>query len=89
MRGVTRPASACSIAHSAKAVASTREHRALVMAQAMQCPANLLDTAITSLTEAEVRERAAVSGDVNTVRCDGQRMLGYEVEQFVVSLEGE
>lgn len=50
-------------------------------------PVPVLDTAITSLTEVEVRERATVSGDVN-IGCDGQRMLGYQVEQFVVSLEG-
>lgn len=39
------------VAHSANWTASMREQLVLVMAQAMQCPWNLLDTAITSLAE--------------------------------------
>jgi len=55
VRWVIRPASYWSTAHSANARASIREQRQWVMAQAMQCPWNLLDTAITSVTEAEDR----------------------------------
>jgi len=88
VRCVIRPASYWSIAHSANARASTREQRQWIMAQAMQCSENFPDTAITSVADAEVCERSAVGGDVNTFGCDVQRMVSYEVEQFVVSLNG-